>query len=925
MVMMPHEQKRIPSKQTSAAASSIKNKMLNTSSFFKVSLKNNNKALALALAAEKERRRQLEMETVFLQKQVEAVCFQLAATRYKQHKMLFILKSLRQDALHHFDMMAELFSSENDVSEDNTSFSTRTDTACLQSRGAAVPSPVPGGPVPCMFPHAPCLVDVENMQGRGPPGTGPGTAGTADGKKHSLQDVQTVPTETSRPTVSLRGEVEKHSLAVFQAGFDKSSSLEIRNDHTGEKTDSRNARPSGDSVVAADPVQCKTQDKTVLLNASMDMTVTMATDIVTVDTNATGHSGKPGNPQTKNGKSQKKAGITEPSVVETLHPADVQRVPTACVLETEDSTQQASGEPEVPGAPSLRGQTRTHITCRIPKLSKPGAGSHNKTKSSDTVFPDHDDYFTDPKNQPSKSKVCVPLPGEKCVPVERLTVNRRTSKTKGRRMPSVSKMVQDVSKMSFLPLHNSEGCVLQLDSVDDKVEQESQVSEDRESRDEPCETVSRPELGQPCHVSTSSKTAPPTVARRHMSRCRKTFVVSVVSDSTSPTRAAPENTAVETLPSVASEEPSGIIKVRVTEQQSELNPHLMDIRGLVEEMRSACKRPREVTPDQQSFPEESVHERNQGCDTGTTAQKQKKAWREDTGQSSKDRDMQRKEQKKKSYCSSKGFQSEKAAPDLQDRGDISPHCGTTCWDDTKTNHERFRASPAVKLHPEPGENNEVLKHLFISKPTDSKPRMDVNSDQNRERSATISHSSRPVRETFEVWRKKSLKGVSLGTHTVPPDVTGTRSQGAHCINESLHQSVGDLLMEETPPWMALDASNSSGNTAVDYVPSSPESLKAGVPAAAEELSRAEPSPAARRILTPLTDTVTALSGSPTGRIRRRKAAVSYKEPPLNCKIRRGDKFTDSMFLSSPVFKDGRKKRQKKTGSAPRDPSSAHSP
>ncbi|MEQ2182305.1 hypothetical protein GOODEAATRI_020907 [Goodea atripinnis] len=76
-----------PSKQTSAMASKIKNKILNTSSFFKVSLKNNNKALALALQAQKEKSRQLEMEVVYLQKQVEALCFELATKKYKQRKL----------------------------------------------------------------------------------------------------------------------------------------------------------------------------------------------------------------------------------------------------------------------------------------------------------------------------------------------------------------------------------------------------------------------------------------------------------------------------------------------------------------------------------------------------------------------------------------------------------------------------------------------------------------------------------------------------------------------------------------------------------------------------------------------------------------------------------------------------------------------
>ncbi|MEQ2229323.1 hypothetical protein ILYODFUR_017704 [Ilyodon furcidens] len=91
-------------------ASKIKNKILNTSSFFKVSLKNNNKALALALQAQKEKSRQLEMEVVYLQKQVEALCFELATKKYKQRKLLLILKNLHSNTLQHLNMAAELVS-----------------------------------------------------------------------------------------------------------------------------------------------------------------------------------------------------------------------------------------------------------------------------------------------------------------------------------------------------------------------------------------------------------------------------------------------------------------------------------------------------------------------------------------------------------------------------------------------------------------------------------------------------------------------------------------------------------------------------------------------------------------------------------------------------------------------------------------------
>lgn len=60
-------------------------------SFFKVSLKTNNKALALALQAQKERSSQLEKEIVHLQKQVEALCFELATKKYKHRKLVSLL------------------------------------------------------------------------------------------------------------------------------------------------------------------------------------------------------------------------------------------------------------------------------------------------------------------------------------------------------------------------------------------------------------------------------------------------------------------------------------------------------------------------------------------------------------------------------------------------------------------------------------------------------------------------------------------------------------------------------------------------------------------------------------------------------------------------------------------------------------------
>lgn len=65
-----------------------------TSSFFRVSLKTNNKALAVALQAQKERRQQLELEVMGLHKQLQSLCFELATRKYKDRKMVCSLTHL---------------------------------------------------------------------------------------------------------------------------------------------------------------------------------------------------------------------------------------------------------------------------------------------------------------------------------------------------------------------------------------------------------------------------------------------------------------------------------------------------------------------------------------------------------------------------------------------------------------------------------------------------------------------------------------------------------------------------------------------------------------------------------------------------------------------------------------------------------------
>lgn len=307
------------------------------------------------------------------------------------------------------------------------------------------------------------------------------------------------------------------------------------------------------SVIKTDSKHSGSQEKTVLLNATMEMTVTQDTEIVTVGSKAKeiSHSGKLKCRKSKK-QTRRSVEVVKSSVDSMLR--DTATAPTEVLLQADNQPQEASRGTKVKEPELSKTQCKSGIPLYIPRLGKSKTGSCHAVSAELTDFTDHDITFSEPR----QSIALLPEHEEHWP-----KITYRRSKTKGKR---VSALAENNSVTVPLQLHEDKRNLSVLEQVCGEVEEVSLGSKQR-------------------HLKSTGMS--------HKSRCRATFVIADTSDCPSSQKeCATEELLMPSIrpPTCDAAEPSN--RRRVSDDQGCLtsNPHEHRDGHLVQETQSSSNR-----------------------------------------------------------------------------------------------------------------------------------------------------------------------------------------------------------------------------------------------------------------------------------------------------------------------------------------------